>query len=66
MDEPDTSIERILMEANIREFGHAIGLICALEAGGKISPDEAYKQIKKTWQDLKLTRKSLFDGGKRP
>jgi hypothetical protein len=65
MSEQDTSVEQILMEANIREFGHAISLICALEVGGKITPEEAYKLIKKTWHDLKLTRKSLFDADKR-
>ena len=60
----DTSVERVIMEANIREFGHSISLICALETGGKISPEEAYRLIKKTWHDLKLSRKSLFEGNK--
>jgi hypothetical protein len=62
MSEQDTSVEKILMEANIREFGHAISLICALEVGGKITSEEAYTLIKKTWHDLKLSRKSLFEG----
>lgn len=52
--------EEILMEANIKEFGHTISLICALETGDKITPDEAYKLIKKTWKELRLSRKSLF------
>jgi transcriptional regulator with AAA-type ATPase domain len=64
--EQDTSLEQALMNANIREFGHTISLICALESGGKITPDEAYRLIKKTWQELKLSRKSLLDGDKKP
>jgi hypothetical protein len=65
MGEQDLSIEQVMLEANIREFGHTISLICALEVGGRISSDEAYKQIKKTWQELKLSRKSLFLGDKK-
>jgi transcriptional regulator with AAA-type ATPase domain len=63
-DAQNTSVERVIMEANIREFGHSISLICALETGGKISPEEAYRLIKKTWQELKVSRKALFDGEK--
>lgn len=48
------------MEANIREFGHTISLICALETGGKISSEEAYALIKKTWKELRASRKMLF------
>lgn len=69
MPEHDTdfSPERMILEANIREFGHTISLICALETGGKISSDEAYAQIKKTWQQLKMSRKSLLgDNGSPP
>jgi hypothetical protein len=66
MSEQDLSIEQVMLEANIREFGHTISLICALEVGGKITSEEAYKQIKKTWQGLKLSRKSLFEGDKKP
>ena len=58
------SPEELLMEANIREFGHTISLICALETGGKITSDEAYTLIKKTWRELKESRNMLF--GKRP
>ncbi|WP_206293449.1 DUF7219 family protein [Humisphaera borealis] len=57
------SPEELLMEANIREFGHTISLICALETGGKITSDEAYTLIKKTWRELKESRNMLF--GKR-
>jgi hypothetical protein len=66
MGEEDLSVAQVMLEANIREFGHTISLICALEVGGKITSDEAYKLIKKTWQELKMSRKSLFAGDKKP
>ena len=40
MASEDLSPEQIIMEANIREFGHRISMICALETGGKITSDE--------------------------
>lgn len=57
--------ERMIMEANIREFGHTISMICALETGGKITSEEAYELIKKSWRELKLSRKNLL-GDHRP
>jgi len=64
MPEPGFSPEEVLLDANIREFGHTISLICALESGGKITADEAFTMIKKTWSELKTSRKSLL--GDRP
>ena len=60
MAESGFNMEEMLLEANIREFAHTISLICALETGGKISADEAYMLIKKTWKELKLSRENLF------
>ena len=54
------------MEANIREFGHRISMICALETGGKITSDEAYARIKENWKLLKSSRKNLLDGDNPP
>jgi hypothetical protein len=65
MDEEDAEVEQIIMEANIKEFGHRISLICALETGGKISSEEAYARIKQTWKELKVSRKGLL-GDKHP
>jgi len=50
----------IQLDEHLQEFAHEIGIICALEAGGKLPPKEAYKQIKSRWKDLKLKKKSLF------
>jgi len=62
MSERGLSPEELILEANIREFGHTISLICALETGGKITADEAYALIKKTWKELKVSRKNLLGG----
>ncbi len=54
------SPEQMLLDANVREFGHTISLICALETGGKITAEEAFVLIKKTWKELHLSRESLL------
>ncbi len=61
MSEDGFSPERLLMEANIKEFAYKIGMICALEVGGKITPEEAYHRIKDNWALLKASRKNLLD-----
>jgi hypothetical protein len=35
-------------------------MICALEAGGKISPLEAYRRIKAEWKQLKSVKREVF------
>ncbi len=61
MSEDDFSAERLIMEANIREFAYKISMICALEVGGKITTDEAYHRIKENWKQLKESRKNLIE-----
>ncbi|MDX2254600.1 MAG: hypothetical protein NW214_03700 [Pseudanabaenaceae cyanobacterium bins.39] len=48
-------------DANLQEFTNRISLICGLETGGKISPVEAYQQIKELWNQLELSRHNLLD-----
>lgn len=60
MIEDTFSPEKVLMDANIREFGQAISLICALESGGKLTAEEAYELIRKTWRELKHSHKLLM------
>ena len=48
------------MNKFLQEFAHEIGIICALEAGGKLDSKDAYKQIKAKWKELKSRKKSLF------
>ena len=49
-----------IMERSLNDFAREVGIVCALEAGGKIEPQEAYKRIRKMWKELKRTKKSLY------
>lgn len=54
--------ENLVFNANLQEFAQRISYICNLETNGKISPDEAYDQIKSLWKQLKRTKKQLQIG----
>lgn len=51
--------ENLVFNANLQEFSQKIGYICSLETGGKLTPDESYRQIKSLWKDLKRSSKAL-------
>ena len=53
--------ENLTFNANLQEFAQQVALICGLETGGKISPQEAYEQIKELWKQLKLSKKNLLN-----
>lgn len=57
--------ENLVFNANLQEFAQKISYICNLETSGKIPPEDAYKQIKALWKDLKKSKKEL-QIGKRP
>ena len=44
-------------ERALARFGDKVGLIAGLEINDKISPEEAYQQIKKLYKELKQLRK---------
>jgi hypothetical protein len=54
------SPQNLAFDANLQEFTNRISIICALETGGKISPNEAYLQIKELWSKLDTSRKHLL------
>lgn len=54
--------ENLAFNANLQEFSQKIGYICNLETGGKITPSEAYQQIKELWKQLKQSKKGLGVG----
>ena len=54
--------ENMVFNANLQEFAQRVNFICALETGGKLPPDDAYKQIKALWKQLKRTKKQLAIG----
>ena len=50
----------LAFNANLQEFSNRIGLICGLETNGKLTPDEAYTQIRSLWKQLKRSKKTLL------
>ena len=51
--------ENLTFNANLQEFASRINTVCNLETGGKISPLEAYREIKRLWQQLDESYASL-------
>lgn len=63
LDDDGTSFaEEIMFDANLQEFAQRVGIIVGLEAGEKISPDEAYQRIKGLWKQLKQSKRNLRIG----
>lgn len=53
------SLENLAFDANLQEFAQRVNYICNLENGGKLSPHEAYEEIKVLWKQLKASKKQL-------
>ena len=49
--------ELSIFERALARFGDKVGLIAGLEITDKISPEEAYQQIKTLYKELKTLRK---------
>jgi hypothetical protein len=54
--------ENLVFNANLQEFAQRVSYICNLETNGKLAPEEAYKQIKALWKQIKRTKKQLGIG----
>ncbi|ACK64455.1 conserved hypothetical protein [Rippkaea orientalis PCC 8801] len=54
--------ENLVFNANLQEFAQRVSYICNLETAGKISPDQAYHQIKDLWKLLKHSKQELSIG----
>jgi hypothetical protein len=54
--------ENLVFNANLQEFAQRVNFICNLETAGKLPPEEAYKQIKNLWKQLKRSKKELAIG----
>lgn len=48
-------------ERALASFGDKVGLIAGLEIADKISPEDAYQQIKELYKELKSLRKQEKD-----
>lgn len=53
--------EYLAFNSNLQEFAQRISIICNLETNGKISPEDAYQQIKGLWKELKQSKKEFLD-----
>lgn len=58
--------ENLVFNANLQEFAQKIGYISNLETNGKLDPEDAYKQIKALWKQLKSSKKGLEIGNEPP
>ncbi|MCU0516660.1 MAG: hypothetical protein MUC60_07280 [Oscillatoria sp. Prado101] len=56
------SPQNLAFDANLQEFAQKVSIICALETGGKLSPDQAYEEIRTLWNRLKTSKKQLGIG----
>ncbi len=54
--------EYLAFNANLQEFAQKLSYISALETGGKLSPEQAYEQIKHLWKQLKQSKKAMKIG----
>lgn len=53
--------QNLAFDANLQEFANRIGIICNLENAGKVSPHEAYTEIRELWQQLEASKENLLD-----
>jgi hypothetical protein len=60
----DFDPQNVVFDANLQEFAQKIGYICTLENSGKIAPDDAYRQIKALYKQLKASKRELGIGEK--
>jgi len=51
--------ELTTFETALSHFGTRVDIICALEMGGKIDAETAYKNIKMELKELKRVRKQI-------
>ncbi len=58
--------ENLVFNANLQEFAQRVSYITNLQTNGKISPEEAYEQIKTLWKQLKRAKKELEDIPNKP
>ncbi len=52
--------EHLAFNANLQEFAQRVATLCSLETAGKIPPEETYKEIKKMWKTLKVSKRNLL------
>ncbi|WP_017654639.1 DUF7219 family protein [Fortiea contorta] len=51
--------KNLVFNANLQEFSQKVSYITGLQTGGKLSPEEAYSQIRNLWKQLKHSKQNL-------
>jgi hypothetical protein len=54
--------EYLAFNANLQEFAQKVSYISALQTGGKISSEQAYKQIEAFWKQLQQSKQAMVIG----
>lgn len=54
--------EALAFNANLQEFAQRVSFISGLETAGKLSPEQAYEQVKSLWHQLKESKKAMGIG----
>lgn len=55
------TLQNLVFDADLQEFAQRITYVCALENGGKISPQEAYDEIKRLCEQLERAKREILD-----
>lgn len=55
------SPQNLAFNSNLQEFAQRVSFICNLETAGKLSAQEAYREIRVLWKELKASKKNLLD-----
>ncbi|MEA5617199.1 hypothetical protein VB711_05015 [Cronbergia sp. UHCC 0137] len=51
--------EYLVFNGHLQDFSQRVNYICTLQTGGRISPEEAYRQIHLLWKQLKRAKKGV-------
>ncbi len=54
--------EHLVFDANLQEFAQRVTYVCSLETSGKVSPAQAYEQIRNLWLQLEESKHQLGIG----
>jgi len=57
----DWTPQRLAFHQNLETFAERVGLIVALQSNGKLSQEEAYAEIRRTWNQLKDSKTTLLN-----
>ncbi len=52
----------VVFDANLQEFAQKVTYLCSLENSGKLSQQEAYKEIKSLWKQVRQSKRELGIG----